>query len=139
MPSQSDLVRHSNNAVLNAQETLRKHRLRVQEKSRSRDLEARLALAQERLEASEAENTRLKAEIARLKPNGAQGGPKLRDLLSAREYQGLELLAQGLLYKEVADKLSISFETAHTYCRRLYSKLGVCSRSQAIVKFLNAR
>ena len=56
--------------------------------------------------------------------------------LSPREREVLELLAQGFLYKEIADKLSISFETVHTYIRRIYEKLHVRSRAQAVAKYL---
>ena len=56
--------------------------------------------------------------------------------LSPREHEVLELLAQGFLYKEIADKLSISFETVHTYIRRIYEKLHVRSRAQAVAKYL---
>src|SRR5438046_843500 len=34
--------------------------------------------------------------------------------LSEREQQVLDLLSQGLMYKEIADKLQISYETVHT-------------------------
>jgi DNA-binding NarL/FixJ family response regulator len=56
--------------------------------------------------------------------------------LSAREIEVLNLLAKGYLIKEIADQLGISFVTARTYIRRIYEKLHVHSRSQAIVKFL---
>ena len=39
--------------------------------------------------------------------------------LSEREQQVLDLLSQGLMYKEIAEKLGISYETVHTYIRRL--------------------
>ena len=45
-------------------------------------------------------------------------------------------LAQGLIYKEIADKLSISYETVHTYIRRIYEKLQVRTRTEAVAKFL---
>ncbi len=56
--------------------------------------------------------------------------------LSPREQAVLDLLAQGLLYKEIADKLEISFETVHTYIRRIYEKLHVRSRTEAVAKYL---
>jgi DNA-binding NarL/FixJ family response regulator len=56
--------------------------------------------------------------------------------LSDREAQVLELLSQGLIYKEIADKLAISYETVHTYIRRIYEKLQVRTRTEAITKFL---
>jgi len=56
--------------------------------------------------------------------------------LSEREQQVLDLLAQGLIYKEIAEKLSISYETVHTYIRRIYEKLQVRTRTEAVAKFL---
>jgi RNA polymerase sigma factor (sigma-70 family) len=56
--------------------------------------------------------------------------------LSPREQEVLELLAKGFLYKEIADQLHISFETVHTYIRRIYEKLQVRSRTEAVAKFL---
>lgn len=58
------------------------------------------------------------------------------ETLSPREQSVLSLLAQGLLYKEIADSLAISVPTVNTYIRRIYEKLHVRSRSQAIATFL---
>jgi DNA-binding NarL/FixJ family response regulator len=54
--------------------------------------------------------------------------------LSPREQQVLELLARGFLYKEIAGTLEISAMTVPTYVRRIYEKLHVHSRSQAVAK-----
>jgi RNA polymerase sigma factor (sigma-70 family) len=56
--------------------------------------------------------------------------------LSDREQQVLDLLSKGLMYKEIADKLAISYETVHTYIRRIYEKLQVRTRTEAVAKFL---
>jgi DNA-binding NarL/FixJ family response regulator len=58
------------------------------------------------------------------------------DTLSTREQEVLDLLSQGFLYKEIADKLGISYETVHTYIRRIYEKLQVRTRTEAVAKFL---
>lgn len=55
--------------------------------------------------------------------------------LSAREVEVLTLLSQGHLIKEISDQLGISFVTVRTYIRRIYEKLHVHSRSQAVAKF----
>jgi DNA-binding NarL/FixJ family response regulator len=55
--------------------------------------------------------------------------------LSPREREVLELLARGYLYKEIAASLQISGPTVNTYIRRIYEKLHVRSRSQAVAKF----
>jgi DNA-binding NarL/FixJ family response regulator len=58
------------------------------------------------------------------------------EALSPREQEVLDCLAQGFLYKEIAEKLSISYETVHTYIRRIYEKLQVRTRTEAVAKFL---
>jgi len=58
------------------------------------------------------------------------------DDLSPREKEVLDCLAQGFLYKEIAEKLGISYETVHTYIRRIYEKLQVRTRTEAVAKFL---
>jgi DNA-binding NarL/FixJ family response regulator len=60
------------------------------------------------------------------------------DELSLREAEVLELLAKGHLVKEIAVKLGIGFGSVRTYVRRIYEKLHVRSRSQAIAKYFNA-
>jgi DNA-binding NarL/FixJ family response regulator len=55
--------------------------------------------------------------------------------LSPREREVLELLGRGYLYKEIADSLGIGVTTVTTYIRRIYEKLHVRSRAQAVAKF----
>jgi DNA-binding NarL/FixJ family response regulator len=64
----------------------------------------------------------------------AANGPM--EELSPREREVLDCLAQGFLYKEIAEKLGISYETVHTYIRRIYEKLQVRTRTEAVAKFL---
>jgi DNA-binding NarL/FixJ family response regulator len=54
--------------------------------------------------------------------------------LSPREKEVLDLVTRGFLFKEIADKLGIGIPTVNTYIRRIYEKLHVRSRSQAIAK-----
>jgi DNA-binding NarL/FixJ family response regulator len=56
--------------------------------------------------------------------------------LTGREQEVLDFLSQGLMYKEIAEKLGISYETVHTYIRRIYEKLQVRTRTEAVAKFL---
>jgi len=56
--------------------------------------------------------------------------------LSPREQEVLDCLSHGFLYKEIAEKLGISYETVHTYIRRIYEKLQVRTRTEAVAKFL---
>ena len=55
--------------------------------------------------------------------------------LSPRENEVLHLLAQGYLYKEIADALNVAGPTVNTYIRRIYEKLHVSNRTEAINKF----
>ena len=66
-----------------------------------------------------------------------RAGPSLADgaELSPREHEVLDLLARGYLYKEIAESLSISLPTVNTYIRRIYEKLHVRSRAQAVAKY----
>jgi DNA-binding NarL/FixJ family response regulator len=58
------------------------------------------------------------------------------EALSPREQEVLDLLSQGFMYKEISDKLGISFETVRTYIRRIYEKLHVRTRTEAVAKAL---
>jgi DNA-binding NarL/FixJ family response regulator len=55
--------------------------------------------------------------------------------LSEREAQVLAALAKGLLYKEIATQLEISENTVRTYIKRIYEKLHVQTRTEAVAKF----
>ena len=56
--------------------------------------------------------------------------------LSPREKEVLDYLAKGFLYKEIAEALGIGYDTVHTHIRRVYEKLHVRSRAQAVAKHL---
>ncbi len=53
-------------------------------------------------------------------------------LLSARELEVLQLASRGLTYQETADALQVSINTVGTYTRRIYTKLAVTSRAEAL-------
>ncbi|HEV7926473.1 MAG TPA: response regulator transcription factor [Verrucomicrobiae bacterium] len=55
--------------------------------------------------------------------------------LTSREQMVLECLARGLTYKQVSDKLSINIPTIRSYLRRIYEKLHVQSRTEAVAKY----
>lgn len=55
--------------------------------------------------------------------------------LSPRETEVLALLAKGLLYKEVADRLFISTGTVRQHIHHIYEKLHVQNRTEALNKF----
>ncbi|HZV70231.1 MAG TPA: response regulator transcription factor [Saprospiraceae bacterium] len=54
--------------------------------------------------------------------------------LSSRENEVLQWLSKGLLYKEIADKLSISIATVRQHIHRIYEKLHVQNRTEALNK-----
>jgi DNA-binding NarL/FixJ family response regulator len=54
--------------------------------------------------------------------------------LSPREREVLNLLAQGYSYKEITEALSLSISTVNTHVQRIYEKLHVHSRAQAIAR-----
>jgi DNA-binding NarL/FixJ family response regulator len=59
----------------------------------------------------------------------------LPDDLSPREWEVLRLLARGYAYKEIAEALSISMPTVNTHIHRIYEKLHVQSRGQAVARY----
>jgi DNA-binding NarL/FixJ family response regulator len=56
------------------------------------------------------------------------------EALSKRETEILQLLSKGLLYKEIADQLSISVSTVRQHIHKIYEKLHVQNRTEAINK-----
>jgi DNA-binding NarL/FixJ family response regulator len=56
--------------------------------------------------------------------------------LTEREREVLENLAAGRTYKEIADRLEVSKDTVRTYIRRLYEKLRIHSRNEAVLRYL---
>ncbi|MBX2957747.1 MAG: response regulator transcription factor [Cyclobacteriaceae bacterium] len=55
--------------------------------------------------------------------------------LTKREHEILELLIDGLTYKDIADKCAISVQTLNSHIKHIYTKLGVHSRAEASAKF----
>jgi len=56
------------------------------------------------------------------------------EVLSSRENEVLQFLAKGFLYKEIADKLSITTSTVRQHIHKIYEKLHVQNRMEAINK-----
>lgn len=82
----------------------------------------------------------LSQEIARMLIKSFQepATKEKRDMpgLTPREGQILERLAQGMVPKEVAYNLGISYETVRDYLKAVYAKLHVRSRTEAVIKYL---
>lgn len=56
--------------------------------------------------------------------------------LTQREEQILAGLARGFKYSEIADSLFISIDTVRSHIRKIYEKLHVRSRTEAVLKYL---
>jgi len=75
--------------------------------------------------------TRRKVVIA--SPDFKLNEPELQRLgISKREYEVLELMAQGLSNQEIADKLFVSLNTVKTHSSNLFMKLDARRRTQAV-------
>ena len=57
--------------------------------------------------------------------------------LTEKEKSVLEYIVDGLLYKEIADKMNLSINSIKKYATSIYSKLHVTTRSEAIKKYLS--
>jgi DNA-binding NarL/FixJ family response regulator len=82
----------------------------------------------------------LSQEIARLLIQSfhTPAVPKKKNIpsLTPRESQILEGLAQGMVPKELAHEMGISYETVREYVKSVYAKLHVRSRTEAVIKYL---
>lgn len=58
-----------------------------------------------------------------------------KEILSDRENEVLELLANGLLYKEIAERLFIGHGTVRQHIHNIYEKLHVHNRTEAVNKY----
>jgi LuxR family maltose regulon positive regulatory protein len=63
----------------------------------------------------------------------------LIDPLTDRELEVLELLAEGLTNRQLAERLYLSVGTIKRHTHNIYGKLGVNSRTQAIIRGQNLR
>lgn len=64
--------------------------------------------------------------------SGPAAQPAVDDPLSDREREVLKLIEKGLTYDEVAEVLQISWHTVTAFLRRVYRKLQVNSRAEAV-------
>ena len=58
------------------------------------------------------------------------------EALTPRESEILALLSEGLLYKEIGDRLAIKLDTVGTHVKSIYRKLHVRSRTEAVMKYI---
>ncbi len=65
------------------------------------------------------------------------GGMKSKaTILTKRQKEILEMLVEGMSYKEISNKLFISLETVRTHIKKMYKVLHVNNKAQAISKYL---
>jgi DNA-binding NarL/FixJ family response regulator len=57
-----------------------------------------------------------------------------QELLSKRENEVIQLLGAGLSYKEIAEKLFVSYETVKQHLKNIYIKLNVQNKVEALNK-----
>ena len=69
----------------------------------------------------------------------APAPPRADVNLTPREKEVLTALVDGLDYKQIAERLFISFDTVRNHLRHIYEKLQVHSKSEAVAKALKRR
>jgi DNA-binding NarL/FixJ family response regulator len=74
--------------------------------------------------------------VASFRERAARRDEKAR--LTPREEEVLGYLSQGFANKEIAVKMSVSYETVRDHLRNIYEKLHVHSRTEAVARFLNS-
>lgn len=73
--------------------------------------------------------------VAAFQEKSNQNTPNNLEALSNREREILELLAKGMLYKEISTRLGIAQETVRKHVYHIYEKLHVSNRVEAVNKY----
>lgn len=74
---------------------------------------------------------RLRPQTPAANGNG-RNGDNSEDSLTPRETEILRMIARGFSYAETAELLGISVQTVHTHLKRIYRKLAVHSKTEAV-------
>ena len=69
----------------------------------------------------------------RLRVSGKGSDARTYESLTDRELETLQLAAQGMSNKEIADKLNVSVHTVEAHLGRIFNKLDVGSRTEAVM------
>jgi DNA-binding NarL/FixJ family response regulator len=80
-------------------------------------------------------SSQIARKVVQMFRTGVPAGPPAE--LSPREQEILERLARGDLIKNIAEQFGSSFDTVRTHIRRIYEKLHVHSRAQAVAQYLH--
>jgi LuxR family transcriptional regulator, maltose regulon positive regulatory protein len=75
-----------------------------------------------------------KSDLPPIIPEGYRDGESLIEPLSQRELKILQLIAQGLSNREIGERLFLALDTVKGYNRRIFNKLQVQSRTEAIAR-----
>lgn len=80
----------------------------------------------------------MSSEIARLVINAFHkpAARQEQENLSDREMEILSLVCEGLVNKEIGDRLGISYYTVRAHLRRIFEKLHVRCRAEAVTRYL---
>ena len=70
-------------------------------------------------------------------PEPQEAAAPLASPLSPRERQALQLITKGFSYDEIAELMQVSRNTVMTFVRRIYQKLEVRSKAEAIYEARN--
>ena len=81
---------------------------------------------------------RLVADFAK-RNHAATEARDAMDWLTPREREVLVLIAHGLTNSEIASTLNVSLETIKTHVKRIFTKIGVHDRAQAVIAAYEAR
>jgi DNA-binding NarL/FixJ family response regulator len=71
--------------------------------------------------------------MERLRANGKTQDSQFFELLTDREIETLELISQGMSNKGIADELHVSIHTVEAHLGHIFNKLGVSSRTEAVL------
>ena len=93
---------------------------------------------QEALDGGAPINPRIARLILKMIPGRAKA-PTQTYGLTDREREVLELMVHGLVKKEIAQRLSLSYHTVDNHLRGIYEKLQVHTRGSAVAKALSER
>ena len=77
----------------------------------------------------------MSSAIARKVVSYFQTESRKLDELTPKENELLALLAEGLFYKEIADKMHISMDTVKKHASTIYRKLQVSNRTEAVNRY----